>query len=85
MVTTYETQAKACGAAACTSNCSIRSSTIYDAAIAVGAGTNAAVGGDTVSYTGTTVNVGDENEAGNDPQAAAANSVLAVVFTVTVQ
>ena len=57
---------------------------IYDAAILIAAGTDA-VGGDSVSYVGTTVDVGDENQGGNTQQNAAANSVLAVVFTVTVQ
>ncbi len=57
---------------------------IYNAARVVGAGTDA-VGGDSVSYVATTVDVGDENQGGNTQQNAAANSVLAVVFTVTVQ
>jgi hypothetical protein len=59
--------------------------TIYDSAILVGAGTDVASGADTVSFTaGTTVDVGNANQ-GNAQQDAAANSVLAVVFTVTVQ
>ena len=59
---------------------------IYNAARIVGAGSDPAVAGDSVSFTaGTTVDVGDDNQAGNDEQDAAANSVLAVVFTVTVQ
>ncbi len=62
----------------------VEEQTIYDAAILIGAGTDA-VGGDSVSYVGTTVDVGDANQGGNTPQNAAANSVLAVVFTVTVQ
>ena len=58
---------------------------IYDSAILVGAGTDVASGVDTVSFTaGTTVDVGNANQ-GNAQQDAAANSVLAVVFTVTVQ
>ncbi len=57
---------------------------IYNAARVVGAGTDA-VGGDSVSYVAPTVDVGNENQGGNTQQNAAANSVLAVVFTVTVQ
>ncbi len=57
---------------------------IYNAARVVGAGTDA-VGGDSVSYVAPTVDVGNANQGGNTQQNAAANSVLAVVFTVTVQ
>jgi hypothetical protein len=57
---------------------------IYNAARVVGAGTDA-VGGDSVSYVAPTVDVGNENQGGNTQQNAAANSVLAVVFTVAVQ
>ena len=58
---------------------------IYDAAVVVATGTDAVSGADTVSFTlGTTVDVGNANQ-GNAQQDAAANSVLAVVFTVTVQ
>ena len=56
---------------------------IYNAARVVGAGTDA-VGADSVSYVAPTVDVGNANQ-GNAQQDAAANSVLAVVFTVTVQ
>ena len=70
-----------CAVTICTG---VEEQAIYDAAILIGAGTDA-VGGDSVSYVGTTVDVGDENQGGNTPQNAAANSVLAVVFTVTVQ
>jgi len=57
---------------------------IYDAAIIAAAGTDVSSGADSVSYTGTSVNVGNENEAANAEQSAAANMVLAVVFTVTI-
>ena len=57
---------------------------IYDAAILIAPGTDA-VGADSVSYVAPTVDVGNENQGGNTVQNAAANSVLAVVFTVTVQ
>ena len=58
---------------------------IYAAAIAVAVGSDAAAAGDTVSFDGTdTINVGNAIEAANDQQDAAANSVLAVVFTVQV-
>ena len=69
-----------CALTACTV---IEQQAIYDAAILVGAGTDAVSGVDSVSYTGTSVNVGNANEA-NAQQDAAANRVLAVVFTVTV-
>ncbi|MCH8059599.1 MAG: hypothetical protein IIA11_03980 [Proteobacteria bacterium] len=59
---------------------------IYAAAIAAGAGSDAAAAGDTVSFDGTdTINVGNAVEAANDQQDAVASSVLAVVFTVQVQ
>ena len=70
-----------CAVTICTG---VEEQTIYDAAILIAAGTDA-VGGDSVSYVGTTVDVGNENQGGNTVQNAAANSVLAVVFTVTVQ
>ena len=57
---------------------------IYNAARVVAAGTDAVSGADSISFAGTTVNVGDDNVA-NAQQDAAANSVLAVVFTVQVQ
>ena len=59
---------------------------IYAAVIAVAAGSDGAGAGDTVSFDGTdTIDVGDEIETANDRQDAAANAVLAVVFTVQVQ
>ncbi len=70
-----------CGVTICTG---VEEQAIYDAAILIAAGTDA-VGGDSVSYVGTTVDVGNENQGCNTVQNAAANSVLAVVFTVTVQ
>jgi len=52
--------------------------------VIVPAGTDAVSVADTVSFTGgTEVNVGNANQA-NLQQDAAANRVLAVVFTVTV-
>ncbi len=62
----------------------IEQQAIYDSAVAVGAGTDAVSVADTVSFTlGTTVDVGNANQA-NGQQDALANRVLAVVFTVTV-
>jgi len=58
---------------------------IYNTARVLVAGTDGVVAGDSVSFVGTTVDVGDDNQVGNDQQDAAANSVLAVVFTVQVQ
>ena len=59
---------------------------IYAAAAAAAAGTDVAAAGDTVSFNGiNTINVGNAVVAANDQQDAAANSVLAVVFTVQVQ
>ncbi len=58
---------------------------IYDSAIVAAATTDAPTGADSASYTGTSVNVGNANETLNAQQNAAANSVLAVVFTVTMQ
>jgi hypothetical protein len=72
----------ACSGATCTG---VEEQAIYDAAILVGAGTDVSSGADSISYTGTSVNVGNENEVANAEQNAAADSVLAVVFTVTVQ
>ncbi len=71
-----------CALAACTA---VEELAIYNAARVVAAGTDAVLAGDSISFVGTTVDVGDENQVGNDQQDAAANSVLAVVFTVTVQ
>ncbi len=59
---------------------------IYAAAAAAAAGTDGAAAGDTVSFDLTdTIDVGNASEALNDQQDAAANTVLAVVFTVQVQ
>ena len=70
-----------CGAPICDG---IERQAIYDSAInPANAGTDAVSVADTVSFTGgDTVDVGDAN-LGNLQQDAAANSVLAVVFTVT--
>jgi len=58
---------------------------IYTSAIGAAATLDVADGADTASFTGgNEVNVGNANQ-GNAQQNAAANSVLAVVFTVTVQ
>ena len=70
-----------CAVTICTG---VEEQAIYDAAVVVGAGTDAVSVADTVSYVAPVVNVGNANEA-NGQQDAAANSVLAVVFTVTVQ
>ena len=71
-----------CALAACTG---VEEQAIYDAAILIAPGTDAVLAGDSVSFTaGTTVDVGNDNQA-NDQQDSAANSVLAVVFTVQVQ
>ena len=71
-----------CGVTICTG---VEEQAIYDAAIRGGAGTEAGWVAETVSFTGgNEINVGDANQA-NLQQDAAANSVLAVVFTVTVQ
>lgn len=70
-----------CALVACTAGEELA---IYNSARVLAAGTDAVAGGDSVSYVATTVDVGNENQA-NDQQNAASNSVLAVVFTVTVQ
>ncbi len=71
-----------CAAAACTL---AEQLAIYNAARVVGPGSDAAAGGDAVSYDGTdTIDVGSGNQALNDQQNAALSSVLAVVFTVQV-
>ena len=70
-----------CSVTICTG---VEEQAIYDAAVVVGAGTDAISVADTVSYVAPVINVGNENVA-NGQQDAAANSVLAVVFTVTVQ
>ncbi len=61
---------------------------IYAAASGSGVLTDAAAGGDAVSFAAgppETIDAGDENVAGNDQLDIAANTVLALVFTVTVQ
>ena len=70
-----------CALAACTA---AEELAIYNSARVLAAGTDAVLAGDSVSFVGTTVDVGNNVQA-NDQQDAAANSVLAVVFTVTVQ
>ncbi len=70
-----------CGATVCDAT---ERKAIYDAAILTVLKTDP-VDADTVSFAGTTIDVGDEVIAGNAQQDAAANKVLAVVFTVTVQ
>ena len=70
-----------CAAAVCDST---EEAAIYAAASAVGANTDAVELGDTSSFAGVTVDAGDETVA-NGTLNAAANSVLAVVFTVQVQ
>jgi hypothetical protein len=69
-----------CAGAACTPAEEVA---IYTAAAATAALTDA-VDGDAASITGTTIDVGNENAA-NGQLDAAANSVLAVVITVQVQ
>ncbi len=70
-----------CAGASCTLGEEV---TIYASAVAAGAGTDAVDAPDTVSFAGVTVDVGDQTVA-NGRQDAAANRVLAVVFTVQVQ
>ncbi len=71
-----------CALAACTA---VEELAIYNAARVVVAGTDIVSGVDSVSFTGgTNVDVGNDNQA-NGQQDAAANSVLAVVITVQVQ
>jgi hypothetical protein len=73
-------------AAACTP---AEEDVFYAATAAVGAGSDAAAAGDTVSYDGVglAVHVGNSaiTAAASDQQNAANNAVLAVVFTVQVQ
>lgn len=57
---------------------------IYDAAILTAVLTDA-VGADSASIAGVTIDVGNSVIAGNTQQDAAANKVLALVFTVTMQ
>ena len=70
-----------CAADPCTN---LEEAAIYASAILVGASTDAVDAPDVASFAGVTVDVGDENVL-NGPQNVAANSVLAVVFTVQVQ
>ena len=70
-----------CAAAVCDST---EEAAIYAAASAVAANTDAVNLGDTSSFAGVTVDAGDGTVA-NGTLNAAANSVLAVVFTVQVQ
>jgi hypothetical protein len=70
-----------CAAVACTP---AEEAAIYASAILVGASTDAVDAPDVASFAGVTVDVGNENAA-NGQQDAAANRVLAVVFTVQVQ
>ena len=71
-----------CAVTACTA---AEELAIYNAARILTAGSDTSGSGDSISYVGTTVDVGDDNQAGNDQQDAAANAVLAVVFTAQVQ
>ena len=70
-----------CALTACTL---IEEKAIYDAAILTVLKSDG-VDADTVSIAGVTIDVGDEVIAGNAQQDAAANKVLALVFTVTMQ
>lgn len=69
-----------CAGAGCTP---AEEGTIYASAAAAAAGTDA-VDPDTVSFAGVTLDAGDQNVA-NGQLDAAANRVLAIVFTVQVQ
>jgi hypothetical protein len=70
-----------CALTACTL---VEEKAIYDAAILAGVLTDA-VGADSASIAGVTIDVGTSVIAGNTQQDAAANKVLALVFTVTMQ
>ncbi len=70
-----------CAVAVCTTT---EEAEIYAAASVVATNGDATGDGDTSSFAGTTVDVGDENAA-NDPLNVTADRVLAVVFTVQVQ
>ncbi len=69
-----------CAATACTVGEEL---TIYNDVRAEAAKTDGAAAGDTASFVGSTVDVGNQVQA-NDQQDAVANTVLAVVFPVTV-
>jgi hypothetical protein len=70
-----------CALTACTL---VEEKAIYDAAILAGVLTDA-VGADSASIAGVTIDVGNSVIAGNTQQDGAANKVLALVFTVTMQ
>lgn len=70
-----------CAAIACTP---AEELAVFAAADASGALTDAVAGGDVASYTGTTIDAGNQSQA-NDQMNAAANAVLALVFTVQMQ
>ena len=70
-----------CAVAVCTTD---EEAEIYAAASVVATNGDATGDGDTSSFAGTTVDVGDQNAA-NDPLNVSADRVLAVVFTVQVQ
>ncbi len=71
-----------CAGAACTAG---EEGTIYTAALGGTAVSDAVDGPDVGSFAGVTVDLGDEVIAGNGQLDAAANRVLAVIFTVQVQ
>jgi len=58
--------------------------TIYNDVRAEIVKTDPAAGGDTASFVTDTVDIGDQVQTGNDTQNVSANTILAVVFTVTV-
>jgi hypothetical protein len=70
-----------CAADPCTN---LEEAAIYASAILVGASTDVVDAPDVASIAGVTIDVGNENAA-NGQLDAAANRVLAVVFTVQVQ
>ncbi len=57
--------------------------TIYDDVRATGVLTDGAAGGDSASFVGTQVDVGAEVQTANDEQDVSALTILAVVFTAT--
>ena len=71
-----------CAAIPCTG---IEEAAMYAAAAGTAPLTDVVDAPDTVSFAGVTIDVGDENVVGNGQLDAAANRVLAVVFTVQVQ
>ena len=58
--------------------------TIYDDVRATGVLTDGAAGGDSASFVGTQVDVGAEVQTANDEQDVSALTILAVVFTATI-